>query len=668
MDRILPLLIVAAGLVVPLARAGTGDLDPAFADHGRLSRIPGARGPIKAIELTKAGDVFAVGGGFDILYGCSPLMGEPFCEWEASSFTLRLGEDGAANPSLVAADVAPIEADGFERQSDGKIVVVGRRHWLNRYRNFVYSFPVVYRLLRDGSLDVTFGTNGVVELRNYSLVRSDSVAVLSDGRIVIAGSGIAGENQPEHLFVVRLMPDGSLDGSFGDSGALVGPTNKLARARLVRSDSRTFRVTLQTREGCAIAGFTANGRLDRDFGAAGIATVPSPRGKQVVCGSLEALAGGGLLVAGRDGKKGFVGKLLANGTTDPSFVADPVISDAFTEITATAAGIDGGLLVAGQGFQGTLVMRLAASGTMDSRFGREGRTFIELNSKFGTRPVITDLAVADDGTVIAAGGAAAIDSPRSRYVPFLGQSLDDTPFLVRLLGSDDVVSPGVLSFSESDATPLESDGRAVVRVRRRGGSNGEVSVSYRTSADGGATENQDFAAKTGSLTWKDGDTSTKQIAVDVLQDSGPSESFESFHVAISGARGGAGLGTRNAKVTIQPDGSPAGQIEIDTQQLDATENYNAQFILRRSFYFEGRVCVTLTAEAGTAVAGEDFDATPITSCWDDQQEDWELPEIPIVDDDEKEERESFTIRLSNPTGGAILGPNVSATVTLHDND
>ena len=102
--------------------------------------------------------------------------------------------------------------------------------------------------------------------------------------------------------------------------------------------------------------------------------------------------------------------------------------------------------------------------------------------------------------------------------------------------------------------------------------------------------------------------------------------------------------------------------------MDATENYNAQFILRRSFYFEGRVCVTLTAEAGTAVAGEDFDATPITSCWDDQQEDWELPEIPIVDDDEKEERESFTIRLSNPTGGAILGPNVSATVTLHDND
>jgi hypothetical protein len=51
-----------------------------------------------------------------------------------------------------------------------------------------------------------------------------------------------------------------------------------------------------------------------------------------------------------------------------------------------------------------------------------------------------------------------------------------------------------------------------------------------------------------------------------------------------------------------------------------------------------------------------------------QQEDWALPQIRIVDDGKKEALEYFTIELSSPTGGAILGPNRSATVTLYDNE
>jgi hypothetical protein len=111
------------------------------------------------------------------------------------------------------------------------------------------------------------------------------------------------------------------------------------------------------------------------------------------------------------------------------------------------------------------------------------------------------------------------------------------------------------------------------------------------------------------------------------------------------------------------------QIEIDLLDLDAGENsVVAQFILRRDYYFEGRVCVTFTAKSGTATAGKDFSAEPTIHCWEDGETDWKLPEVEIVNDNEKEGTETFRIELSNPTGGAIVGRNGAATVNLYDND
>ncbi len=78
--------------------------------------------------------------------------------------------------------------------------------------------------------------------------------------------------------------------------------------------------------------------------------------------------------------------------------------------------------------------------------------------------------------------------------------------------------------------------------------------------------------------------------------------------------------------------------------------------------------MTFTAKSGTAIAGKDFHAEPTNVCWDDQDTDWKLPEIEIVDDRLTEGNETFILELSNPTGGAIIGPNGSVTITLYDND
>ena len=121
---------------------------------------------------------------------------------------------------------------------------------------------------------------------------------------------------------------------------------------------------------------------------------------------------------------------------------------------------------------------------------------------------------------------------------------------------------------------------------------------------------------------------------------------------------------------IQPDGSPGGQIEIyGYQPLEANEDGIVQVEVRRNLYFEGRVCATLTARSGSAIAGEDFRPNTTTVCWGDQEyEDSRLVDFKIIDDDVNEGTERFTVKLSDPTGGAIIGPSGSARVTLYDND
>ena len=242
------------------------------------------------------------------------------------------------------------------------------------------------------------------------------------------------------------------------------------------------------------------------------------------------------------------------------------------------------------------------------------------------------------------------------------------PFVVRLVGDAGGTSPGVMSFAGDNAVPLESDGQAIVRVRRSGGSDGAISVSYQAIGDSSATANEDFTTTSGTLQWPDGDASEREIVVEVIQDAGPAEIVESFTVKLENAQGGAGLGKYLSTVDIQPDGAPGGQIDIGGADPTSGVESNIQVWLQRGYYFEGRVCVTLTASSGTAIAGEDFDEAPSTYCWEDQDAEAKLAVIPIVDDNKSESNETFNVELSNPTGGAIIGQFGSVTLGIAAND
>jgi hypothetical protein len=89
--------------------------------------------------------------------------------------------------------------------------------------------------------------------------------------------------------------------------------------------------------------------------------------------------------------------------------------------------------------------------------------------------------------------------------------------------------------------------------------------------------------------------------------------------------------------------------------------------VNRNFSASGTVSVTVTPVAGTAGSG-DYTATPQTLTWADGDSAPKDFAITIVNDSDVESTESFTVQLSNATGGAVIGPQSVATVSILDND
>lgn len=79
----------------------------------------------------------------------------------------------------------------------------------------------VCRYLPNGQPDATFGTNGVVELP-YSEGKGTALHAYEDGKVLMAG--VVSDllfPQPIYSFATRLLPDGTLDSTFGTNGRFV---------------------------------------------------------------------------------------------------------------------------------------------------------------------------------------------------------------------------------------------------------------------------------------------------------------------------------------------------------------------------------------------------------------------------------------------------------------
>jgi uncharacterized delta-60 repeat protein len=645
---ILPTTAIASGLLSQPSFGAPGDLDPTFGEMGRAS-FPFHGAAFRVQELTADASLIAGGELREHFFGCNYYY--YFCG-SVDGFFGQVSPTGSLDLQFATALLAGTEVLDFALQPDGKVVAVGQMISAKK------SVFTVFRLMPGGLLDPKFADQGVMQYATDTV--GQSVVLDPSGAIVVAGSN-AGK-----LMVLRLLGNGALDKSFGNGGVYLGPSNDNTRMHIWRTGSGGYRVSATLSNlpqsgvsSCAVVALTAAGVVDTTFGAAGIAALPPHQsGTSTSCHAMTAQSDGSLLLGGQENGHGFVNRLLAGGALDPSFTAAAVPSN-MSEATALAVDPAGSILVAGApnpGVPGALILRLHATGLLDGLFGSGGLTWIDLPSSNATGPTLEDLSVLADGRVLAAGGEWSTTN---------GQQ----PLLVRLVGTSGTEGPGIIGATPSLLSVKEGD-NAVVTVRRMGGATGDVSVAYRTADyQGGdaalATSGADYAPVTGRLTWADGDRTDRQITVPILTDSGKVEEAERFNVTLADAKGGAEIGTQDAVVEIAADGDPAGQFGFADSAITVSEaDGNVQVVVNRNYYSKGAVSVTVTPTAGSATTAE-FSAAPITLSWADGDSSQQTAMIPIVNEMVAKSPESFTVDLSNPTNGALIGPHSHLVVTIN---
>ena len=132
------------------------------------------------------------------------------------------------------------------------------------------------KMLSSGSIDTSFGTNGLVTT-DFS-IRNDKITkllVTSDNKIIALGSSIAGTNSVTAAAKYNL--DGSFDTSFGILGRLLITQNVLADAVLQPNNEVVF-VTFNNINSSnyyndfLLTKLTATGQIDTTFGNTGIIT------------------------------------------------------------------------------------------------------------------------------------------------------------------------------------------------------------------------------------------------------------------------------------------------------------------------------------------------------------------------------------------------------------
>lgn len=643
-----PATALATGLVTPLALGGPGDLDPSFGKVGRVSDLPDLSGPAWSLDA-RDGDVL-FGGSDDYCYYY-------YCDYEG--FVSRLDPDGGLDEAFAAVKLQETDVRDVALLPDGRAVAVATR------LNAVPQAMVVFRLQTDGTLDPSFGVDGIAQIPAPAGVDGQGTSLLleSDGRITVAGL------QGGKLVLARLLPTGAPDASFGPDGRFVWdeaiapyPLPKLVRVgsgyrvlvHVPRPGSAGSAV-----EDCRVLALTGDGVLDSGYGNGGLSgdVVTAANGSN--CAAIGAQGDGRVVVAGSsfgDVAQVFAARLLSTGAIDPLFRADTATAG-MSSVTALAVGPDDSIALAGSdksGLPGALVVRLQADGMLDLLFGRNGSTTVALESEQPSWTAVHDMQVLADGAIVMSGGGA--------------QWWSSTPFVARLLGNASGGGPGVADIPVTQFEAGEADGSVAVSVRRIGGRTGAVSVEYEAVA-GSAAVGADFAQAKGQLTWADGDDSDKVITVPILSDNGPTERAEDFSVELSAPGGGMGLATRRAWVTIRGDSYPAGSFTLDVPSRVWERDYTVNVTVSRREYATGAVSVDVTV-GGTATNGEDYSLPQQTYrlSWADGDGGPKSLSIPLINDRRKEGEETLTLTLSGATGGALIGTPSSATVRILDDD
>jgi uncharacterized delta-60 repeat protein len=279
-----------------------------------------------------------------------------------------------------------------------------------------------------GAPDLRFGASGQVLTADpaWQATVAGAVAVDRLGRILVAGGTWDGH---EHLTVLRYLPNGGLDPSFGAGGLVrtkTAPTSGTnhAQALVIQPDGKILAAGIgldpstTSDFGAALVRYLPDGALDPAFGTNGI--VVTRVGTFTSGADAVALQPDGKVVVAATGFSGsttdddvVVLRYTPDGILDPSFGAGGVVNLTITSeqwARGVAVTATGRILVSARTGNGTMLVRLRSTGELDDTFG--GSTGV-----VGIVGVPGEgLVLQPDGRIVVPGMAAGGTLGAARYV------------------------------------------------------------------------------------------------------------------------------------------------------------------------------------------------------------------------------------------------------------
>ena len=305
-------------------------------------------------------------------------------------------------------------------QSDGKILTLH-----HRTVNSIFVNRLV-RLTPDGALDTTFGGDGIVEfswanssspnLRTAYALAVQNIA--GEDRIVVAGVGSAGtvKKPISTMHLMRFLPDGTLDASFGSDGSYELTTVGASLRVVVRPSDKAL-LNYTDLPGNKIVCVAANGGgVCPGFGSGGMFTANGAgvghRGLSLDSSErihvLTRISTG----RGNTARSGpAVTRYFPSGTIDTTFGTNGTTMFDYNS-TASANDLDvdpfGNIVAVGTAVVGTskdfAVYRLTPGGAIDLSFNGTGRTSFHIADDLHQ-----DLAIQSNGQIVVVGQASYSD-------------------------------------------------------------------------------------------------------------------------------------------------------------------------------------------------------------------------------------------------------------------
>ena len=438
-------------LVAGFASGGTTGRDMAvvrFSKNGQLDTSFGSGGMVR-VDLGSGQDqaysVAVDGGGRVVLAGATRTLNGGF-----DFAVARLNADGSLDGNFGSGGKVVVDfSRGFDQAYS--VAVHGTGLVVAGSANFQFG---LLRLNGDGSLDTTFGVNGRRQtyLAGYGS-EAYALDVQGDGRILAAGYAYFDDTSESNVALVRYNPDGSLDTTFGVNGVTTqdfGGYDDAARS--VKVVDGAVYVAGQSNDDVLVAKFSAQGELDLDFaGGAGKFTF-DVNGESDAAYGLTVDSDGGLLVSGHvreNNDRDFaVLKLRGDGSCDENFARGGLfrhdLGSNDESAQSVAVDADGNVVLAG--FAATsrghdfAVVRLRTTPPNEAPVADAGAGYTVVE---GTGVQLTGASSFDpDGTVVSYewdldyDGTFAADAT-GMLATFSAADRDDGPVVVALRVTDD---------------------------------------------------------------------------------------------------------------------------------------------------------------------------------------------------------------------------------------